>query len=111
MSWWACLLANLKNKNKTIDGLNQWTAIELNSSSPRTKMVYNIDDETVPARLDIHEKRTTFQVKKIGNKIPQKILCLSDLCKNWKVQAYMGYKIHAGETLQEIEKQRNRRRN
>jgi len=48
--------------NQTIDGLNQWTAIELNSSSPRTKMVYNIDDETVPARLDIHEKRTTFQI-------------------------------------------------
>ena len=44
--------------------MNQWTAIELNASSPRTKMVYNIDDETVPARLDIPEKRTTFQVKK-----------------------------------------------
>ena len=47
-----------------MDGINQWTAIGQNTSSPRTKMVYNIDDETVPARLNIHEKRTTFQVKK-----------------------------------------------
>jgi len=48
--------------NQDIDGLTQWTAIGLNTSSPRTKMVYNIDDETVPARLDIPGNMRSFQI-------------------------------------------------
>ena len=54
---------------KTIDGINQWTAISLNTSSPRNQIVYNIDDETVPARLNTYDKKTTFQVKIKSNKI------------------------------------------
>ena len=50
---------------KGVDGLSQWTALGLNTTSPRTHMIYNIDDEVVPARLDLPSKNTTFQVIKI----------------------------------------------
>ena len=33
-----------------------------NTSSPRSHMVYNIDDEMVPARLELPDKTTIFQV-------------------------------------------------
>ena len=37
-------------------------------------MVYNIDDEVVPARLDLPSKNTTFQVIKIVRRIRVKFV-------------------------------------
>ena len=68
--------------NQTIDGVNQWTAISLNTSSPRNQIVYNIDDETVPARLNTDDKKTTFQVKIKSNKI----LFQSFIRSKWIIQ-------------------------
>ena len=45
-----------------IDGLNQWEAMSRNGKSPRRSMVYNLDDNFVPAVLDGPGVQPKFQI-------------------------------------------------
>lgn len=45
-----------------IDGVNQWDAMNTNRDHPRTSMVYNIDDNFVPAVLDGPKISQKFQI-------------------------------------------------
>ena len=45
-----------------IDGVNQWQAMSTNVKSPRTTMIYNIDDNCVPTVLDGPGVQPKFQI-------------------------------------------------
>ena len=45
-----------------IDGVNHWQAMSTNVKSPRTTMIYNIDDNFVPAVLDGPGVQPKFQI-------------------------------------------------
>lgn len=45
-----------------IDGINQWEAVSRNGKSPRRTMIYNVDDNFVPAVLDGPGIKPKFQI-------------------------------------------------
>ena len=45
-----------------INGVNQWQAMSTNLKSPRTTMIYNIDDNVVPSVLDGPGVQPKFQI-------------------------------------------------
>ena len=45
-----------------LDGLDQWNALAGRAPSPRTIMIYNIDDNFVPAVLNGPEVQPKFQI-------------------------------------------------
>jgi len=55
--------SNISWNNSILDGISHWTSFQEGTSSPRTHMVYNIDDEVVPDRLNLPERNAAYQVK------------------------------------------------
>ena len=46
-----------------LDGVDQWEAVSRLGESPRSWMVYNIDDELVTEMFNVRNKKTSFQVR------------------------------------------------
>ena len=46
-----------------LDGYNHWNEMENFGISPRTLMIYNIDDELVTDIFNVRDKKTSFQAR------------------------------------------------
>ena len=57
-------LGSLTASNEGLDGLDQWNALVGQESSPRKIMIYNIDDNFVPAVLNGPQVQPKFQIVK-----------------------------------------------
>ena len=55
-------LGSLTAANEGLDGLDQWNALVGQEPSPRKIMIYNIDDNFVPAVLNGPEVQPKFQI-------------------------------------------------
>lgn len=55
-------LGSLTASNEGLDGLDQWNALVGQESSPRKIMIYNIDDNFVPAVLNGPQVQPKFQI-------------------------------------------------
>ena len=55
-------LGSLTAPNEGLDGLDQWNALVGQEASPRRIMIYNIDDNFVPAVLNGPEVPSKFQI-------------------------------------------------
>ena len=51
-----------EKNNQKLDGLDQWSALTGHSRPPRKIMVYNIDDNLVPAVLNGPNMQPQFQI-------------------------------------------------
>ena len=59
-------LGSLTAPNEGLDGLDQWNALVGQESSPRKIMIYNIDDNFVPAVLNGPEVQPKFQIVRLS---------------------------------------------
>ena len=58
-----------------IDGLDQWFAISKGDVPPRSTMVYNIDDQFVPAVLE--NKQSDERMFQVGrNEVLKAVMCI-----------------------------------
>ena len=55
-------LGHLPSSSEGLDGLDQWPALVGLEASPRKIMIYNIDDNFVPAVLNGPEVQPKFQI-------------------------------------------------
>ena len=58
--------------NQGLDGLDQWNALVGLEPSPRRIMIYNIDDNFVPAVLNGPEVQPKFQIVNLSSEIIQR---------------------------------------